>query len=82
MGRDADILVLLYDNPGHSGMSVLARALSGIVAEAPDAAGAKHSDGDLTQTFDYARLSPGLRAFVGRDTAILPTLRGCAGAVL
>ncbi len=44
--------------------------------------GIKDSSGDLGQTLDYARLTPGLRTFVGRDSLIYQAvISGCVGAV-
>jgi hypothetical protein len=76
MGRDADIPVLLYNSPGHSGMRVLARGLSGIVAEA-NAAGAKHSDGELTGTWAMLASPPGCVPLPG---ATQPFGRHCRAA--
>ena len=59
MGRDADIPVLLYNNPGCTRVSLLPQAISGIAAEAPSVAGSKDSSGDLRQTFDHDYLSLG-----------------------
>lgn len=59
MGRDADIPVLLYNNPGRTRLSLLPQTVSGIAAEAPNVAGSIDSSDDLAQSLDQACLSPG-----------------------
>ena len=75
--------LLGYNNPGRTAVDLQPATAARIARDAANFVGVKDSSGDLTQFTEYIRLCPvGFRAFMGRDSLILPALVcGAAGAV-
>jgi len=75
--------VLGYNNPGRTAVDLQPATAARLAHDAANFVGIKDSSGDLTQFTEYVRLCPaGFRAFMGRDSLILPALIcGAAGAV-
>lgn len=74
--------VLLYNNPGRTGVNLSPDLVSRLSAIG-NIVGVKDSSGDMTQTGEYIRRAkPGFAVLAGRDTMILSTLLyGGTGAI-
>ena len=77
-----DLPVLLYTNPDRTGND-LSPALVERLSQVPHIAGIKDSSGNMSQTAEYLRRTPGdFRVLMGRDTLIYAALaHGAAGAI-
>jgi 4-hydroxy-tetrahydrodipicolinate synthase len=83
IAQSVSIPVLAYNNPGRTGVPLLAETMAAVAKEAGNFAGVKDSSGDLTNTLSYLQTCPpSFRTFMGRDTMIYAGLcYGCVGAV-
>ena len=74
IARNTSLPVLLYNNPGRTGINISAR-LCQRLAEIDNIVGVKDSSGDMTLTGEYIRLTgDDFAVLAGRDTMILATL--------
>ena len=83
VAKAVNIPILLYANPGRTGVGLSVDLAARLAEVFPNIAGIKDSSGDLTLTTEYIRKCPeDFRTIMGRDTLIFAgLLHGVAGAI-
>ena len=82
IARSTSLPIVIYNNPGRTGVSLDPETLSRLV-QIENIVGIKDSSGDLSLTEEYVHVTPDdFAVLMGRDNLILPGLqRGCVGTV-
>lgn len=82
VAEETGLPILLYTNPARTGVNIKPGLLARL-AEIDDIVGIKDSSGDLQQTAEYIRVTPGdFAVLMGRDTLIFAGLMmGTKGAI-